>query len=294
MQTAIGFLPQTTRDKPQTDSPLRPPTSHQPPANRPNDMHFRHLPALAFLSLFFFACSISPMQPSPPQIAPKAERRLAELAARNEGLATFKGIGTLRLFLPEGRQTARAAWIARPPDRLRLELLGAAGTPLASMAADGGRFDLYLHDRARSYRRHSPDDSIERIIGVPLKVAELVSLLGGRVPVEDFQKAIVVGDALVLSDAGGRVRQTIRTLPAEGSDLVIERFDADGQRCCRIHLADFRAVDGFSVPGTIRVTDGQGERLRLSVDRFWANPDVVPGVFALGGESPAGGAAGGR
>ena len=248
-------------------------------------MHIRHLPALVFLPLFFCACSISPMRPAAPQIEPKAEERLAELAARNEGLATFKGIGTLRLFRPEGLQTARAAWIAQPPDRLRLELLGAAGTPLASLAADGDRFDLYLHDRAKTYRRHSADDSIEKIIGVPLKTEEVVSLLGGRVSIVDFQKATLVGDVLELADGAGRVLQTVRTSPVGGSELVMERFDADGIRCCQVHLGNFRSAGGFLAPGTIRVTDGQGERLLLSVDRFWANPKVAPGAFELGSES---------
>jgi hypothetical protein len=235
------------------------------------------------------SCSLVPVRPKAPEIAPGAEARFSEIEALNRGLTSFKGVGTLRLLRPAGPQTVRAAWIAKMPDSLRLELLGPAGTPLASLAAEGPRLDVYLHDRDKRYRGRSEDDGLKAAIGVGLKAEEIVALLGGRIFVHDFRRALLRGRLLVLEDDRGRVVQTVGPFDDEGGDRVVERFDPEGNLRYRIRLESYRSVDGYSVPGVLRVFARGQEMVRLSVDRFWANPEVDRAAFELNLNGPTGG-----
>lgn len=210
---------------------------------------------------------------------------LSEIARINQGLDTFKGVGSLRISAEEGRRALRAAWIAQAPDRFRLELMGIAGVPAASVAADGSMFSAYLHDRGRGYRHRLGEDGLEDVVGIKIRVAEVVALLGGRVHIGDFGQAVVEEGVLVLKDGAGRTKQRIHPPWEQGKRWVVALFDDDGKLRCRVLMTDPRQQGGYTVPGTIQVTTAQRGSLRVSVERFWANPDVAPAVFELPAES---------
>ncbi len=244
--------------------------------------------ALSLLALWICSCSLAPTRPAPRQVSPEAGARLAELEGLNRGLTSFKGIGNLRLYRPEGRQTVRAAWIAQRPDRLRLELFGPAAAPVARMVANGSRYLLYLPDRDRQYRSRDAGGGLEKVIGVPLKASAVVSLLGGRIFLEDFSRATVENGALVLENARGMVVEKIHRPESGGQVRVVDRFDERGNPAYRVRLGAFRPVDGFSIPGVIKVTAAGRKILDLTIDRFWANPKVAPSVFDVGPEADDG------
>jgi hypothetical protein len=221
------------------------------------------------------------MRPTPPEISPAAARHLRDIEQLNQGLESFKGIGSLRLSGAKGRQTLRAAWIAQMPDRLRLELLGVTGAPVASVAADGSHFSAYLHDRRKEYRHRLGDDGLERVVGIELKVAEVVSMLGGRIFIDEFRDAVVQEGVLILKDGAGRIQQAVHPPGEQNPWWIVERFDAGGKLRYRAILDAPRQMDGFLIPGRIIVaTEGVGG-LQVSLDRFWANPAVAPNAFVL-------------
>jgi hypothetical protein len=97
---------------------------------------------------------------------------------------------------------------------------------------------------------------------------------------DDFQQASVKDGALLLKGADGRLRQKI--VPAdEGNVRMMERFDESGRRRYRVIVGPYHEVDGFSIPDTIRIIAEGREILRLSVDRFWANPSLTASAFVL-------------
>lgn len=221
------------------------------------------------------------MRPTPPEISPAAARHISNIEKLNHGLDSFKGIGNLRLSGAKGRQTLRAAWIAQMPDRLRLELLGVTGAPVASVAADGIYFTAYLHDSRKQYRHRLGEDGLDRVVGVELKVAEVVSMLGGRIFIAEFRQAVVEEDALILKDGAGRIQQAIYPPGKQNAWWAVERFDKRGELRYRAILDAPRQADGFLIPGRIVVTTEEGDGLQVSVDRFWANPAVAPNAFFL-------------
>ncbi len=239
------------------------------------------LSAIMLVSLWICSCSLPSMRPAPPEISPAAARHISDIGNLNQGLGAFKGIGNLRLAGTKGGQTLRAAWIAQMPDRLRLELLGVTGAPIASVAADGTYFTAYLHDRGKQYRQRLGDDGLERVVGVELKVAEVVSMLGGRIFIAEFRQAVVEEGVLIFKDGAGRIQQAVYLPGAQNDWWVVERFDKRGKLRYRAILEAPRQVDGFLVPGRIVIAAEDGDGLRVSVDRFWANPPVTPDAFVL-------------
>jgi len=233
------------------------------------------------LVLWICSCSLPSMRPMPPEISPAAARHIRNIEKLNHGLGSFKGIGNLRLSGAKGRQTLRAAWIAQKPDRLRLELLGVTGAPVASVAADGMYFTAYLHDSRKKYRHRLGEDGLERVVGVKLKVAEVVSMLGGRIFIAEFRQAVVEEGALILKDGTGRKQQAIYPPGEQNTWWVVERFDEGDKLRYRAILGAPRHVDGYLIPGRIVVTTEEGDGLQVSVDRFWANPAVAPNAFVL-------------
>lgn len=248
---------------------------------RTSEPSMRRFSITALLALWICSCSLASMRPTPPEISPVAARRISNIEKLNQGLDSFKGIGNLRLSGAKGRQTLRAAWIAQMPDRFRLELLGVTGAPVASVAADGTYFTAYLHDSRKQYRHRLGEDGLERVVGVELKVAEVVSMLGGRVFIAEFRKAVVEEGVLILKDGVGRKQQAIYPPGEQNAWWVVERFDERGELRYRAILEDLRQADGYLIPGRIVVTTEGGDGFQVSVDRFWANPAVAPSAFVL-------------
>jgi hypothetical protein len=82
---------------------------------------------------------------------------------------------------PEGRNRFRVAAAVRPPDHLRLEILGPLGGPRLLLATDG-REAIAIDPTGRRYdRAEATAEALGRITGLPLDPAGLVAALQGRV-----------------------------------------------------------------------------------------------------------------
>jgi len=222
----------------------------------------------------------------------EGRRLLARLEETNRGLWAVKGVGSFSLRLPEGSRSARVAWIAAAPDRIRLHVFGLLGQGRLTLAADGRRITLHSAADGRFYSRRADDPDLQKVVGFPIHVSDLVSLLMGRIPLRDHTRTRVVPDAggsggLVLSlDGFWGSRQKI-TFDARGRVREAAYFGAAGGLRYRVTLTARRRVDGYELPQELRLSTEDGRRLRLVVSRCWANPALPEGVFRL---APSGGA----
>jgi hypothetical protein len=208
---------------------------------------------------------------------------LSDLDAVNRDLKSLKGIGTLRIEDPERRQGARAAWIVAAPDRLRLELLSVSGSPAVSFSADGSSISLFLHDRGQW--RRGIDADLERFVGVPLTVAEVICLLSGRAPPVQAAGAALQEGVLILENDRGQGVQRL-TLIADAAGRVtgvrsVEVFDDTGRLRYRADFERIREEGAFRIPDRIRISRSDRAQVRLSVDRMWINPSLSPEAFVL-------------
>ena len=240
------------------------------------------LPALA---LALAACA--PSMVKPPAGVADGRELLERLARANEGLAAVKGVGSFTLRLPEGTRSARVAWIAAAPARIRLHVFGLLGQGQFTLAADGRRITLHSLSDGRFYTRHAEDPDLEKAVGFPIRVSDLVSLLMGRIPLRGYTRTRVAADAaaaggyvLSLDGFWGGSRQRIH-FDAAGRVRRVDFFSAVGRLRYRVTLAATRRIDGFVLPRELELSAENGRRLRLEVSRSWANPVLAAGVFTL-------------
>jgi len=216
--------------------------------------------------------------------APATRDLVRRIAGRNSDLRGFKGIGNLRLRRPEGRTTARAAWMGLYPDRLRFELMN-AGQPMAKLAVDGRWFTLISHADDRFYKTESANPSLKRLVGVPVRADDMIALLSGRIPLAAFHAADIRKDddgrwVLALKH-WGRTVQRLYLDEARERVRAIERYSSHESFRYRATLGDVRDVDGYAIPFRLRFSGEAGSGFSLSVDRYWPGADIDPSRFAL-------------
>jgi hypothetical protein len=233
-------------------------------------------------------CSI--LKPAPPPDTPDDARRLiASITRQNNELDRFKGMGTAYMSRRDGgRQTARVAWIADTPDKLRLSVLDIAGLPLATMAADGEHFFMAAHAPKKKYfKTRAANPSLKKMIDVDVRAREIIAVLGGRVPMREWDHARVEADAgtgdpvLVLNSRRGRVVERIHLSGDLKTVRSVEMFDASGRRMYTWTFSRLQELEGgFSVPFDIDISDGEAH-LRLKIRRFWPDAAAAPSTFSL-------------
>jgi outer membrane biogenesis lipoprotein LolB len=233
-------------------------------------------------------CSLLKPTPAAVEMPAETRRLLSRLTLQNVALEQFKGLGTVRTTARDGAQQAmRVAWIAEAPDKLRLSVLNIGGLPTATMAADGEHFFLASHAPKKYYKIRATNPSLKKLIGIDLKAREIIAVLGGRVPIREFDNARLETDAatgrrvLVLSSRRGRVIEKIYLAEDPESARSVEMFDAAGRRMYTLKMSKIQPLEGgFRVPFHIDVTSG-GDRLQLQVQRYWAHAAAAPSTFTL-------------
>jgi outer membrane lipoprotein-sorting protein len=232
------------------------------------------------LSVFLSACATLPR---PDQTA-EAEALLAKLQAKNQGLKSFKGIGTIRFKDKEITQSSRVAWLGSQDGLLRIGILTIAGQPAASIAYNGETLYFFSHLEGRFYKRQTRDPDLEKLLSVPMRASELISLLTGRIPVVKYRAAIIEkndsgkGCILILKSSWGRDLEKIYLDDSRNDIKKVEIFD--GSLVYRAEPADQKWTDNYQIPFVLTVS-GKKAEFSLSVDRYWINTSLSPDMFVL-------------
>ncbi len=252
----------------------------------------RYAIVLVFIITAFTAAGCPPAVP-PPEFDPAAERLANRVLRRSEGMGGFKGIGKLNLRGEQRSRIARTAFAVKPPDKLRFEVLGAAGRPAVSVAADGDRFYFVSHPDGvyRKHRRENP--SLEKIIFLPVSVKDAVALLGGNVPEREYYAAAVtdLSPGIRLTLLTKRRKPVLRILLSDmhagtRSDKYrdiqsIEVMSPPGTFSYRAAFDRFQTKGDRRLPYQLHLTDGKGAFCRMTVSRFWTDTSLPPAVFSL-------------
>lgn len=161
----------------------------------------RFLPLL-LIALLASGCSL--FNQPPRFIDDGASQEIERLRLQEEGIASFRGTGSMALFKDGTHQRFRMAWVGKKPNKLRLEIL-AAGTPMESVAYDGTRLMLRSANGAHPfYKETIKNPSLEPITGVPLALNEIYALLSGVFHIGEFK------DARLLFDEEGSSKLVVR------------------------------------------------------------------------------------
>ena len=261
-----------------------PPEMHDPAGPKARRRPSVWLVSMALILIF--ACAPTVRQPLPAALAPgTGTELLARLEAINHDLRTFKGLGRLDLDTATGRQAARMAWAGVLPDRLRLDIMG-GGLPAASLASDGRR--TYLRENASGRIRSlaADDASLEPILGLPVKVADVLQAMAGRLPqvphdAVSAHQAEAANDALLVFQRQWRGQSARVILAADGSQLrQVEFLDSGGTLRYRIVYRGQRTVGPYRLPRSVEIS-GDAVTCTVRMDRVWTDVVLSDETFVL-------------
>lgn len=258
-------------------------------------MKYRWLMLLALLPLAACAGVVRPPPDAASRAEPGAAAGLVDHIRRiNAGLVPYKGIGRIDFFSPNDSWSVRAAWLAAPDGRLRVEALGLTGQPFARMICLPDHC-VFIFRQGDCLQKHSSGrTSLEPLAGIDVDAGALVRILGGGIPLADHDsaEAYVTNSGQRLLVLKKRFRGTVETIRFATRPLRVREIAVHGWRetAYRARILSVRRVDARPMPAEVSVADGQGRAMRIAVQRCWV--DIEPPPAAFSAELPGGGGCG--
>lgn len=256
---------------------------------------------LSWFALLLFiitcsACSTLSRKIHPTTIQSKtaeSEILLSALSHRNDSLRTFKGTGKVNIVKNGKSYTSKVAWLGSAPEKLRIELIGSPGQPKIGFSCDGQWLYYYDHkDKAKPVKRiPTRDSSLRRFTSITITSRDVVSMLSGRIPEYEYHSSEIKkakssdGVVLVLYKKWWMGRQKIYLAANRREIEKIEIYNGN----ILIYRVEFRgeqSVKSYHIPKRVIVTNSEGNRFQLDVERFWADAAVSPDLFILKPPTP--------
>ncbi|MFQ5896045.1 MAG: hypothetical protein ACE5JJ_09575 [Nitrospinota bacterium] len=260
-------------------------------------MSFRALGALLGAAAFAAAlASCAALEPPPagrPATPSELSRLRVALEARERAVENLQGLAELALQGELEQYNGRAVVVLAREGSFRIEVLDFFGRPALLVAAHRGRLQVYLPGRGRLYWGRAARGAMARWLGVPLSAEEVSAVLRGALPLLGREgssplEVESLGDEWHLEVPGTGSRPPQQVWLA-GRSFRPRRARIGGAGGVEVRYGKFLAIGGVSVPGTIEVELGAGERslrLRYLASSLRVNSPLSQGVFAL--SPPAG------
>ncbi len=237
-------------------------------------------------------CAGLSRQPEDPrEVAARAEAQvvISFLRNQNRGLKNYKGIGRIKVRQNQvTRIDERIAWVASETAKLTIVVL-VSGHPAIKMASDGKWFYYYEARPGKPIYKKIPasDSNLKRVTTIPIKTSDIIHLLAGRVPLREHHTAILErsasghGHVLVLSRRWWGVIEKIFLDDSKERVQHAEFFDRTGSLIFRAGFDEMQLIDGYQVPASLRITNGNDLDLQFVVNRYWTDVAVSPTMFIL-------------
>lgn len=246
--------------------------------------------SLVAASFLFSSCaSLTGRIPEKSADHVEAVNLLSSLNAKNQNLKTFKGIGRIKLWHNNNPGIdERVAWAGANPSSLRIEILG-SGYPAIKFSTDGNfLYYLDLTTKPTAFKKiRSSDACLNRLISIPIRSRDVVSLLSGRIPIHEYTSAgliknkLIKGYILVLKKKWRGVIEKIY-LDENKSDIQkVEIFKSDGSLKYRAVFKTMQHIKGYHVPSKLVISNDDSAGFMLDIERYMADPAVSPSMFIL-------------
>ncbi|MDL2269146.1 hypothetical protein LJC71_07695 [Desulfosarcina sp. OttesenSCG-928-A07] len=244
------------------------------------------LGVLWVIGLMGGCASLTPVARQPD---PDAEAIVACLEKTNAGLSRFKGIGEIRISLPDQSvQVHRIAIAGEMKDHLRIDLLSPVGGSAVTFSSNGKHVFVIRHTPPVEYHKKRARSGIfRRLVGVDIQISDLLALFLGRIPIESGCTArMTVDDAgdvpsegVSLADRKGRVRQQV-FLDAEGNAENAVWFDKNGNPVHSLSCSGKYLVDEFVFFRQFELVTPDKTRLAVKMDRYFPGADMGEDLFS--------------
>ncbi len=224
----------------------------------------------------------------PPKEDAHARMLLDRLLQNNSALKQYKGLAGISLQTNGRSQSGRIAFAAVRPDKMRVELLNMLGTPLTSLSGDGDMVTIVSHDNHKQYHFRQTRTALASLIDIPIGIEDLQDLLAGRVPVPPHVSAqLLPGPAdssdamLALKNRWNSVVARLQIDPTTHDIKALRALDSNGELKYQILWLQWKEVGSYRVPSKLVIESLSGQKLILTMDRYWPNAKVPPSTFVL-------------
>jgi len=220
-------------------------------------------------------------------VEPAIRNILEVLQSKNRDIKTFKGTGQVSYSVKNGETvSANIAWIAGDENKLLIVLRGLMGQPLARIATDGEWLYFVSHADNSFYKKRSANASMESFISIPIKSKDIILLLSGRVPVKEFDSAVMIDQdtgvvVLVLKKRWLGVVEKIYLDESRKDVVKIELFDSMGEVIYRASFDGENSVNGYRFPSRLSVSNDGGDYFTIDLERYWTDIPVSPSIFVI-------------
>ncbi len=144
-------------------------------------------------------------------------------------VTSVQGLAKVKVQSPENSLNGTQVILAEKPDRLRAETLSLFGSPILLLATDGEKLGVFFPTRNLYYTGAPSPANLSRFIRIPLRLADLVSVLLYQPPMIDAwsEKAFEIeGGGWLLMRNGSSRRQEL-TFNDERQLVEASYFDRD-------------------------------------------------------------------
>ena len=223
--------------------------------------------------------------PKPAQFDGDPQPFLNSLERRATAIKAVSAELSVEIWKDSKRLKVKQFVAADEQGRLRLETVSPFGTPLLTLASDGGRLMIYDAEQARFFLGPVTQEALSKLIPVPMSPGELASLLRGGVPVMSEATSTLswnskAGRYVLTLKAGNRV-QVIEFEP-QHNRVTSLWTELNGRKLYSIRLGQYSGTGDAIIPLRIRfVVPKQELSIDMAVKDHTLDPELPAGAFTL-------------
>ncbi len=248
---------------------------------------------IAFISFFFSiiflsSCSIiKSIGPKKTTNSIAATNVLFSLKNKNKKPDTFKGIGRIKLTNRGNVQVSRIAWAGAKPSKMVIQVLNPFGQPLETLASDGKH--LYLLSPSLEhpfYKKRSSDPSLQKIISLPIKSSDIITIITGGVPIHKYNSLTLQKEEFgnkYEKKKKKRWQGIVEKIYVDETKTKVEKIEFYNPSSTLLYRAVFEKMNrihGYDLPSRL-VLSSDETILILDIDRLWVDVPVSPSMFVL-------------
>ena len=226
-----------------------------------------------------------------PQQTFQSDKEALETADRvrdfNRDIKASKGRGFLTVAKKNRQVQYRIAWAAKSPDQARITFIS-SGMPVETFLFNQNRITLYSHTGRHPLKTYNTDNpSLDRILSVPVRISDIISVLTGKIPVKPYDHARFEGSgskkntrSILLNIRSDRRLQRL-AIDSDGGIREFSLLENPEQPVYRVGFADLKQFNSSGIFTRMTITNESGESAVLRIQDFQENPDMKDSVFNL-------------